>query len=305
MKNLAEGYLETNDGHNVYYKHVGNAAGPTLFFVHGGPGLGTSSFDEDFFDLDKVNVIRFDQRGSGKSTPTAQLEGNTTQNLVKDMLGIMDLCKVDKTILFGGSWGSTLSLMFAITYPERVQAMILRGIFTGSKSERAHFEKGGTQLFYPSAWKRVTLPLDASESIAQYYFDRILNGDADTCKNAAYDLCYYSAAVSRLKPMTDAEIEGLLASYDFETHAKIQCHFASNDFFLTPGYIMENLPRIHHIPMRIVQGRYDMITPPKMAMELSEKLNVKLDMVECGHSSRESPLREALIENTKDFLASL
>jgi len=257
-------YHITKDGHQLYYEHHGNQDGPTILFLHGGPGLGTSSNDLNYFDLKKVNVILLDQRGAGKSLPPGGLENNNSQALVSDILTLSNDLAIEKFLLFGGSWGSTLALLFAIAHPTRVLGMVLRGLFTASRKERQFFEEGGTKLFFPKAAARYRrqVPHTYSGSISTYYFQEILAGDISKQEKMAYELMYYGISVSRKKPYSTAEIESRLAGGNFRKQARLLAHFSTHDFFIPDEYIIQQLPSITQLPIRIVHGRYDMITTP-------------------------------------------
>lgn len=297
MKSIQEGYLQVDDLHQIYYHRYGNLSGTTILFVHGGPGLGTNQKDLDFFDLEKVNVILFDQRACGKSTPKAELQFNDTQAIIEDMAQLLDYLEVDKVVLFGGSWGSTLSLLFGILHPNRVKGMLLRGVFTAAKKERMFFEEGGTQLFYPKAWQRLIaqIPDEFKHQKSQYYFKQILGADKELSKKLSYELLFYGMSVSRLKNYAPQQIEKILKESDYETKALLLAHYSYHDFFLPDNYILNHLDELSEIPIHIVQGQYDMITTPQTAVELKEKLSiVSLCLVEAGHATIEKKIFEQI-----------
>lgn len=301
-------YHITKDGHQLYYEHHGNQAGPSILFLHGGPGLGTSSNDLSYFDLNQVNVILLDQRGAGKSMPAGELENNNSQALVSDILEILNDLAIDKVLLFGGSWGSTLALLFAIAHPSRVLGMVLRGLFTASKRERQFFEEAGTALFYPKAAARYKrqLPGSYSGSISAYYFQEILGGDPAGQGKMAYELMYYGISVSRKEPYNSAEIESRLASGNYEKHARLLAHFSIHNFFIPDEYIIKQLPLVAHLPIRIVHGRYDMITTPQLAIELADEFkNIRLNLVDGGHSPHEACVKSALQAEVVDLLEEI
>ncbi|NRB53323.1 MAG: alpha/beta fold hydrolase [Saprospiraceae bacterium] len=301
-------FLSTTDGHQLYYERHGNLSGPTILFLHGGPGLGTSQNDLGYFDLTVVNVILLDQRGAGKSRPAGSLENNTSQNLVADIQVLLEELDLAKVILFGGSWGSTLALLFAITHPNRVSGLVLRGLFTASKNERQFFEEGEVALFYPKAVSRYLrqVPASHSGSIGSYYFKQILEGLPALQDKLAYELMHYGISVSRKIPYTQAEIESRLAGANQRQYARILAHFSINDFFLPDEYIINHLHTISHIPIHLVHGRYDMITTPKLAIQLAEKhKHFELRLVDGGHSPHESTVKTALQEEMVNLLTQL
>ncbi len=293
----AKKYLKVDDTHQIYYEHFGNAKGVNVLFLHGGPGLGFSEKDKIFFDPEKFNVVLFDQRGAGRSEPLASIEQNTIHHLIGDITRLLDYFEMKKVILFGGSWGSTLALLYAIEYPNRVEALVLRGVFTASLQSRQHFEKGGTATFFPEVWKRYTrlVPSNQRHRPTDYYFDQILSSDTEVSKKFAYELSYYGMSLSR-KKVTAEEIENALANFDYYSEMIIMAYYSTNNFFIPDNYIEENLDKIGSIPVRIVHGRYDMICPPKIAVAVHEGLsNSVLYLVDAGHASREKEIKERLI----------
>lgn len=301
-------YHITKDGHRLYYEHHGNHDGPSILFLHGGPGLGISSNDLSYFDLKKVNVILLDQRGAGKSLPVGGLENNNSQALVSDIHTLLNDLTIEKVLLFGGSWGSTLALLFAIAHPTRVLGLVLRGLFTASKRERQFFEEGGTALFFPKAAARYRrqVPDTYTGSISAYYFRKILEGDAAAQEKIAYELMYYGISVSRKEPYSSAEIESRLATGNFRKHARILAHFSTHDFFIPDEYIIKQLPSLTHLPIRIVHGRYDMITTPQLAIELAEEFeNIRLHLVDGGHSPHEEIVKLALRKKVLHLLEEI
>lgn len=301
-------YLPTSDGHQLYYEHHGKLDGPSILFLHGGPGLGTSQNDLGYFDLTAVNVILLDQRGAGKSQAAGSLVNNTSQHLVADIMVLLEHLQIDKIILFGGSWGSTLALLFAITHSERVSGLVLRGLFTASKRERRFFEEGEAALFYPKAVNRYLkqVPATHTGSISSYYFKQILKGEPEKQDKMAYELMYYGISVSRKVPYTPAEIESILAGANQRLYASILAHFSVHDFFLPDEYIINQLHIISHIPIHLVQGRYDMITTPQLAIQLAEKHeNIVLNLVDGGHSPHEATVKTALQKEIASLLVRL
>lgn len=292
-------FLKTVDGHQLYYEHHGNIEGPTVLFLHGGPGLGTSPRDLNYFDLNLVNVLLLDQRGAGKSKPAGSLADNNTQKLVGDIKMLLKQLGIQRVLLFGGSWGSTLALLFAIEHPEQVLGMVLRGLFTASRQERQFFEEGQNAKFYPKAVARYRkqLPTSYAGSGSAYYFQQILEGNLEVQEQMAFELMRYGVSVSRIIPYQQSEIETMLAGGNFLTHARILAHFSIHDFFIPDEFIINHLHVIEHIPIYIVQGRYDMITTPQLAIELAERYkNIQLRLVEGGHSPHEEPIKSALKE---------
>ena len=303
MKPLAANYINVGDGHQLYVSQWGNPKGSPVLFLHGGPGLGTTDRDHRFFDLTKTKLIIFDQRGCGQSTPTASLAHNTTQHLIQDINQLLDHFAIEKVILFGGSWGSTLALFYAIEHPERVQALVLRGIFTGDLAARQHFEQGGTAAFFPEAWERFQklVPLDKREDVSGYYFRQILEGDEVTRRTYAYELMYYGLSLSQIG-MTNERADEIMQHADYVTESLILAHYSVNGFFVPDQFIWQNLSGIAHLPTYIVHGRYDMICLAQSAYRLHQQLPYsKLYMVNAGHAAGESAIEECLRETMHDL----
>lgn len=297
--------MDVGDGHQIYFEQCGDLEGEPVLFLHGGPVLGCSDADKRFFESLHVNLILFDQRACGRSRSVKELENNSSQDLIQDILRLLDFFQIEKTILFGGSWGSTLALLFAIERPERVNALVLRGIFTASKAARNYFENGGTKLFFPEAWERyqALAPGHAKKSVSDYYFKQILSSERESRRKFAYELMYYGLSLSRLY-IEPAQVEDILEQYDFETYSTILAHYSVNNFFIPDGYIEQNLYKIQGIPTSIVHGRYDVVCPPVLAAELHRKLkNSTLYFVNAGHASTEIEIEKRLMLELGKLLA--
>lgn len=304
MQINTKGLLPVSHGHEIFYHHIGNSEGPTFLFLHGGPGLGTSENDKAFFDLQKVNLILLDQRGCGKSRPLGAIEHNTTQLLVEDILQLLEQLQIGRVILFGGSWGSTLALVFAVQHPERVSGMILRGIFTASTEERQFFEAGGTRQFFPEIWERFIqqVPIAYRNNCSNYYYIQILGKEEQLSKKLSYELLTYGYALSRIG-VTPEEVAEKVGQMDVETKARLLAHYSVNHFFLPEGFIFNQLFQLDEIPVRIVQGRYDMVTTPSIAIALAHQLKqVKLTMVNAGHAPNEPLIKAALQKEVAELV---
>lgn len=291
-------YLTVSDGCKLYTETYGNTLeGIPVLFLHGGPGLGCKDTDKRFFDPDIFHVIFFDQRGAGRTHSV--LAENTTANLISDILSILDFYKISKVVLFGGSWGSTLATLFAIEYPERVKAMILRGFFPANQRCIKHFEHGGVGHFFPTAWQRYIefVPIEERENPTAYYFKMMQNSEEIVSNKYSYEYARYGAAMMKLDA-TSEDLDTLLATdLDLAKKTLIQAYYSTNNFFIPDEFIYEKLERIKHISTWIVQGQYDMICPPVFAYELHRGLlNSKLKMVIAGHISSEIEIERALKE---------
>jgi proline iminopeptidase len=285
---LQESSLEVGDGHSLYVHEWGNPKAKTVIFhIHGGPGSGTSDRAKRSYNPDRQHIIFFDQRGAGKSIPTASLEHNTTDDLVDDISKIADYLGIKTFILSGGSWGSCLALAYAIKHPDRVRAMVLNGIFTASAAERAWLEQGMFRIFYPDVWERYLsyAPESRDGDPTTYHFERILGDDVDAGNRSAYAYDLLSRSIVSLDDRPDTN-----AFEDFDPNpVRMEVHYMANDCFMPNNYILDNAHELT-MPVWIVQGRYDMVCPPKTAHTLAKALpNGELIWTTSGHKpERES-----------------
>lgn len=295
------GYLDIGDGHKMYYECCGNPAGKPVLYLHGGPGSGFSKKDKRFFDKKVWNAIFFDQRGAGKSTPFASLQNNTTNHLVKDISKLLDFLKIRKVTLFGGSWGSTLAVIYAIQNPKRVKGMILRGIWLAD-CEIKHYIEGGVRQFFPEYWEQFVslVPEKKRKKIVEYYLKKILSSDPETIGRYAYAWTFYEASITRLKPDLKKIEKELARNQLYSSLAPLEAYYIVNNCFIPEGYILKNAHKLSKIPTVIVQGRYDMVCPPIQAYKFHTALpGSKLYFVIAGHSSQDREINKKLIEETK------
>jgi proline iminopeptidase len=300
-----QGFLKVSEIHNLYWEECGNPQGQPVVFLHGGPGGGIGPDLRRFFDPKAYRIILFDQRGSGQSTPIAELRENTTWDLVKDIETLREMFKVDKWVVFGGSWGSTLALAYAITHPDRVKALVLRGIFLCRPSEIEWFYQDGASHVFPDVWDEYLKPIPENErhDMVSAYYKRLTHTDADIRLTAAKAWSKWEAATSRLyvSPTAIDEFDDPEYALSF---ARIECHyFTNNAFFKTNNWILENIEKIRHIPGVIVQGRYDMVCPARSAWDLHKAWpEAKFTFVpDAGHAAAEPGTKTALIEATDAF----
>ncbi|KAB5594002.1 Proline iminopeptidase [Ceratobasidium theobromae] len=327
------GMLEVSKSppHIIYYEVSGNKDGNPVVFLHGGPGGGTSPTDRTYFNPEKYKIVLFDQRGCGKSQPTSSLEANTTWDLVADIEKIREKLKIDRWVVFGGSWGSTLSLAYAQTHPDRVKGLILRGIFTLRKSELDFFYQNGTSHLFPDAWEEYVAPVPEAERgdfVKAYH--KLLNSDDEKVRlNAARAWSKWEMSTSRL--YVDPEYIARAAEDDWanfyisSAFARIENHYFINEGFMRQGQLLEKqsidkmyvLPTIHlkhitdvarsrDIPTIVVQGRYDVVCPMTTAWALKQEWpDIELHIVpSAGHSARE-PDTANLLTEAADKFASL
>ncbi len=290
-----KGFLPVGDGHSLYYEFYGNPKGIPVLFVHGGPGGGFTNKHKRFFDKKKHNVILFEQRGSGRSTPHCGLKANTTQKLVEDINKLLKFAGVKRVILFGGSWGSTLALCYAIKYPETVSAMVLRGIFLATKKEIKNYYGGGTKTHYPEYWERfiAMVPANKRSNAISYYLDQMLSKDKKTSQKYRFEWKLYESALSKLH-FTKKDYERIESEW-IDSIAILEAYYMKHNCFLADNYILKNANKIAHIPTAIVQGRYDFVCPPENAYKLFKKLkNVKLHWAIAGHLSSEKAIANKL-----------
>jgi proline iminopeptidase len=300
-----EGRLPVSPLHTLCYEQSGNPKGTPVVFLHGGPGGGTVPDYRRFFDPKSYRIVLFDQRGSGKSTPHASLEENTTWHLVADIERLREHLEIETWVVFGGSWGSTLALAYAQTHPRRVRAMILRGIFLCRPKEIRWFYQEGASNIYADVWEQylnVIPPEERGDMLAAYY-RRLTSDDEATRIEAARAWSVWEGSTSKLYPDPDL-IDHFGDPHFAIAFARIECHyFTHNAFFETDNYLIENVERIRDIPTVIVQGRYDVVCPMVSAWELHRAFpEADLQLVaNAGHSALEPGNRAALVEATEKF----
>lgn len=301
--------LAVDERHTLYVEEVGIPDGIPALFIHGGPGAGCESYHRRFFDPDRYRVVLFDQRGSGRSTPHADLENNTTWDLVEDMEKIREKLGIDKWLLFGGSWGSTLALAYAEKYPQRVSAMVLRGIFLCRPHEIKWFYQEGCSRLFPDYWEDFIAPIPKSQrgNMLEAYH-KVLTGSDELRRLAAAKA--WSIWEGRTATMNTNE--GVVSHFGSPhvalSMARIECHYFMNNAFLEPNQLLENADVLEGIPGVIVHGRYDVICPVENAWQLHKawkgsELSIQPNS---GHSAGEIETRAALVRATdfyKDVLA--
>jgi proline iminopeptidase len=299
--------LEVAPPHQLYIEEVGNPQGKPVVFLHGGPGGGISPAYRQFFDPQRWRVVLFDQRGCGRSLPYAELEGNTTWDLVNDIEAIRAHLGIERWTVFGGSWGSTLALAYAQTHPQRCAGLILRGIFTLRQKEIRWFYQEGASYLYPDAWEHYLAPIPETEreDLIAAYYRQLTSANRQTRLAAARAWSIWEASTSKLTQ--DADLIAHFGEDDFAVaFARIECHYFTNrGFFSQDDQILRNVNRIRHIPGVIVQGRYDVVCPVTTAWELHRAWpEAQFILVqEAGHSATEPGITSALIEATDEFAA--
>ncbi len=291
-------YLKVSSGHELYLEESGNRQGLPVVFLHGGPGIGCAPVHRQFFDPEKYRIILFDQRGAGKSRPHAKLENNTTQDLIDDMERIRQHLGVDRWVVFGGSWGSTLGLAYAQAHADRVLGLILRGIFLCRREDVRWFYQEGTSRLFPDFWQDYLSPIPEAErgDMIAAYHKRLTGTDEVARMKAAEAWSVWEGRTSTLIPDPKADAH-FSEPYLALAMARIECHYFINDAFMQPNQLLENAPALQGIPGEIVHGRYDVICPLDQATALhaawpGSALTVVPD---AGHSAFEVGNAKALI----------
>ena len=299
------GMLPVSDVHTLYYEQCGNPDGLPVVFLHGGPGGGIIPNYRRFFDPAAYRIVLFDQRGSGRSTPHAELEENTTWHLVADIERLREHLGIDAWVVFGGSWGSTLSLAYSQTHPDRALALVLRGIFLCRKKEIRWFYQEGASAIFPDVWEEYVrvIPEEERGDFLSAYYRRLTSDDEAVRLEAARAWSIWEGATSKLYPDPDL-IEHFGEPHMALALARIECHyFMNNAFFDSDNYLIEQVEKIRHIPTVIVQGRYDVVCPAMSAWELHRAWpEAELRIIpDAGHSATEPGTVSALIEATDKF----
>lgn len=293
IESYRKGFIDVSDGYELYYELYGNPKGIPVIFLHGGPGAGFSDSDKQFFDKRRYNVILFDQRGASRSKPFGSIEKNTTKNLVSDINKILDYLNFDKVYVFGGSWGSTLALVYAIQHPKRVLGLILRGIWLANKYGLEHYIGGGIKEFFPDVWDRFNSLVKEGENPVDYYLKNMLSKDKKISDKFAYEWAYYEMSFYTINKISDPT--DILKKFSYKSLAILEAHFINNNCFLPEDYIIKNIGKIQDIKCSIVQGRYDFICPPIQAFRLHSNLNNStLTIANAGHSSSDEEIKKAL-----------
>jgi proline iminopeptidase len=289
--------LALDSRHTMYWEECGNPNGVPLLFIHGGPGGGSLPHHRRFYNPSCFRIVLYDQRGAGRSTPVAELADNTTAHLVDDIERLRRHLGIERWVLFGGSWGSTLALVYAEAHPARVVGLVLRGVFLATRAEVEWFIDGMRRIF-PEAWREFNHflpPAERADALAHYY-RRLTDADPRTHRPAARAWDRYESACSTLlpKPAGSSRPEGDAGALAI---ARIEAHYFTHDAFLAPNQVLDRLPRIRNLPCTIVQGRYDVICPPVSADALARAWPEAEYIVvpDAGHSVREPGTTRELV----------
>jgi proline iminopeptidase len=301
------GWSPSGDGHEIYFEECGNPHGRPCVILHGGPGGAINPTMRRFFDPAKWRMVLFDQRGCGKSRPNASLENNTTWTLIEDIERLREHLGIEKWCVFGGSWGSTLALAYAILHPERVESLVLRGVFLLTERELAWFYQDGACMLFPDAWQRFCAPIPQAErgDMIAAYHKRLTHPDRRVQAEAAAAWSQWEGDTISIRgpearPSKFNEVDFAIA------FARIECHFfANHGFFPEEGWILKNAPKLKDIPGWFVQGRFDVVTPMEAAWKLKAAWpQARFEVVwDAGHASTEPGIVDALVRATDQALS--
>jgi proline iminopeptidase len=304
---FASGWLPADGAHEIYYEECGNPHGRPCVILHGGPGGAINPTMRRFFDPAKWRMALFDQRGCGKSRPNASLDDNTTWSLIADIERLREHLGVEKWCVFGGSWGSTLALAYAILHPQRVESLVLRGVFLLTERELSWFYQDGACMLFPDAWARFCAPIPLAErgDMIGAYHKRLTHPDRRVQAEAAAAWSQWEGDTISIRgpearPSKFNEIDFAIA------FARIECHFfANHGFFPEEGWILKNAQALKDIPGWIVQGRFDVVTPMEAAWKLKSAWpQARFEVVwDAGHASTEPGIVDALVRATDQALS--
>lgn len=301
------GMLPVSELHTIYFEQVGNPEGKPVVFLHGGPGGGCLPLYRQMFDPSRWRIVLFDQRGCGRSTPHAELRENTTWDLVADIERLREHLGIDRWVVFGGSWGSTLSLAYAQTHPDRCLGLILRGIFLLRSKEIRWFYQEGASYLFPDAWEAYLKPIPPEErsDLLEAYYRRLTSADPQVRSEAAIAWSVWEGSTSKL--MVDPDLMSHFSEVEFaEAFARIECHyFTHGGFFDSDDHLLRHCDRLQGIPTVIVQGRYDVVCPMTSAWDLHKALpHAEFIVVpDAGHSMTEPGIMTALLDATDRWAA--
>ena len=302
------GTLEVGSGHTLYYEQVGTAGGTPIVFLHGGPGGGGDVNARRFFDPDRHRAILFDQRGCGRSRPLASLEDNTTWHLIADIERLRQHLGIDRWLVFGGSWGSTLALAYAETHPDAVAGLVLRGLFLLRRQELEWFYQHGASELFPERFSEFLAPIEEAErgDMLGAYHRGLNSGDAERERTLAKAWSVWEARTSTLRS-NPALVKQFGNPHFALGMARLECHYFVNHCFIEPNQILDQAARLQDIPGVIVQGRYDVVCPMDQAYALHQAWSrSRIEIIEAaGHSAAEPGIVDALVRATDAFAGEL
>ncbi len=304
IKPYQTGYLKVSPLHEIFYQMGGNPKGKPVMYLHGGPGGECSPNDFRYFNPHKFNVVLHDQRGSGRSKPYGEIKENTTRNLVEDIEKLRKHLRLGRVILFGGSWGTTLALAYAETYPQNVAGIVLRGVFTATRSEIDHYYHGGAAKFFPEVHRELAASLDHPErnDYPAQLLAKLMSADPAVRDRYARIWLKYEGGIALMKK-SDEMIEAFLREYNPYAFALMENYYMANGCFLEEGQLLKNAARLADIPMVIINGRYDMICPPAAAYQLHRLLPMSTLIIvpDAGHAAFEPGTQAELVKAMRRF----
>lgn len=307
IKPFATYWLDMRDGHEVYVEQVGNPNGVPVIFLHGGPGSSCKDHHRCFFNPDKYHIILMDQRGAGRSRPLGRLKHNTTNHILLDMEAIRKKLSIEKWLLFGGSWGATLALIYAQQYTSNVLGLILRGTFLARSKDADWFFKEGANRLYPEAWYRFTEFISKNErkEVLKAYYHRLNIDDADVQQDTTREWDAWGGAVVLGEEFNAEELEGEVPETAI-AQARIETHYAMNDYFIRENQILENAIRIQDLPCTIIHGQKDYMCPIESSFTLAKALpNAKfIPLPNSTHLAHGEEMIDALVSATDAFKPS-
>lgn len=302
IKSYAQHTVEVDPPHQLYVEESGDPQGLPILFIHGGPGAGCTPDDRRFFDPERYRIILFDQRGCGRSTPYGSLQNNNTKTMLQDIEKIREYFGISRWMLFGGSWGSTLSLLYAQKHPGRVMGMILRGIFLCRESDFRWLYQDGASHVFPDYWQEFILPIpeEERENLIAAYYKRLCGDDELARMNAAKHWAQWEGKCATLHPCKGV-LERFTNAHTAMSLSLVETHYFMNKCFIEPNQILRDIYKLEGIPGIIVHGRYDMICPLDNAYALHQSWpNSELFVIrDAGHSAMESGITDALVNATE------
>ena len=301
-----KGFLKVSEIHSIYWERSGNPYGKKILVLHGGPGGGSQPRYRRYFDPKEFDIIQFDQRGCGLSTPFSELRENTTNDLIEDIERLRIKFKIDNWHLFGGSWGSTLSLIYAIKHPTKVLSLTLRGIFLCRKFELLWFYQYGASEIFPEEYEKyiAVIPHYERNDLISSFYKYLTSENIEIRSKAAAAWTNWELATSHLiKKQFELRKDNFEANSFSDAFARIECHYFVNNIFLEDNFILKNIKIIESIPTKIIQGRYDIVCPVRSSWDLNKKLkNSELIIVDdAGHSMSEKGITLKLIKAVKEI----
>ena len=299
-----EGILKVSNLHSIYWEKSGNPRGLPVLILHGGPGGGSSPVYRRYFDPKIFNIVQFDQRGCGRSTPHSELRENSTHHLIEDIEKLRRFLKIESWHVFGGSWGSTLSLIYAIQHTQKVSSLTLRGIFLCRENELSWFYQKGASEIFPEEFDlyQSIIPKNERGNLINAFYKKLTSEDSLERSKAAYAWTRWEMSTSNLLPK-ELSIKKAHNDNFSDSFARIECHYFINNIFLEKNYILKNINKIKNIPVSIVQGRYDIVCPMRSAWDLKKSMpSFKLYVIDnAGHSMKEIGITNKLIELTNEL----